>query len=104
MTLGKLPDEWWNSWDNRGEEFEEDGSYKLDPDCPEVTGHMPLRERLEEMRLGVRGEKPEMFESKEMDALELLFSKILRYLPEDRVSAEEIVRLLPTSWERGEAA
>jgi len=45
-----------------------------------------------------------MFESKEMDALEFLFGKMLRYLPEDRISAEEIARLLPTSWERGEAA
>jgi serine/threonine protein kinase len=96
-ALGKFPDEWWGRWEGRSEEFEEDGSFKPDPD--EVYFENSLRQRLVDIRVG-RG-RESAFGLRELDALEVLFGKMLKYHASERITAEEIVGLIPVAWEKG---
>ncbi|KAL2018690.1 hypothetical protein VTK56DRAFT_525 [Thermocarpiscus australiensis] len=116
-TLGLPPQRWWDTWANRGELFQKDGEWRkggirriYDPVW------RPLSQRMWDMG---RVEKPEScewdVEGGEMRALEQLFRGVLAWEPEERWTAEDLVRseymvrwALP-AWERqrrrqGEAA
>jgi serine/threonine-protein kinase SRPK3 len=98
--LGKLPDEWWSRWEGHSEEFEEDGSFKPDPDYPNQPAQLSRRDVVEQMRTtGLKRESA--FGSAELDVLEELFGKMLKYRPSDRLGAAEVVRLMPRAWEKG---
>jgi hypothetical protein len=104
-VLGKLPDEGWRTWEGRSEEFEEEGSFKPDPEYPDEPGQVSLRDWLVGMRAcfimrGVGFQKESEFESKELNVLKLLFGRILKYHARERIGAE-IVKLRQMAWEKG---
>ena len=98
--LGKFPDKWWSTWEGRSKNFEEDGSYKVDPDDPDDQAQCSLRDCLMGMRVGYDFNHSE-FGSRELDTIEVLFRGMLKYRAKERIEAEEIVRLMPIAWEKG---
>lgn len=98
-TLGKLPDRWWHKWEQRSTYFEEDGAFK--PGSGDMSGEqrtVGLKERVGDIVRGTDG-LPHDFNAQELLALEQMFVGMLRYEPAERIQAEEVVRLLPTTWE-----
>ncbi|KAG6905609.1 hypothetical protein DXG01_001715 [Tephrocybe rancida] len=93
-TLGKLPDRWWSQWEKRDVFFEEDATFK--PDSGDQSGEprtVGLNERLGDIRRDDDDGQREL--SSDLEALEVVLGKMLRYEPEDRISIEEVVSLLP---------
>lgn len=89
LTLGKLPDRFWTKWEERAEYFDDEGRFigntKL---LPPVTGQF--------IKIYSDRMPPE-----EVTAFEELARKMVRYEPEDRLSADEVARLLPADWING---
>lgn len=94
-ALGKLPDRWWHKWENRSRYFEEDGAFKPDTEVTEIS----LKERVERLNQGRDGPVQHGFDAQELSALKQMFVRMLRYEPAERIQIEEILRLLPASWE-----
>lgn len=93
-TFGKFPERWWTKWENRDRYFEEDATFKLDSgDSSGKPRTVNLRERLENIRMGDEMGQKEL--SGDLEALELVLRKMLRYEPEERMSIDEVVSLLP---------
>ncbi|KAG6887611.1 hypothetical protein C0992_011541 [Termitomyces sp. T32_za158] len=93
-TFGKLPERWWTEWENRDQYFEENGTFKLDSgDLSGEPRTVNLKERLENIRR--RDEMGQKELSGDLEALELVLGKMLRYEPEERISIDEVVSLLP---------
>ncbi|KNZ73335.1 Serine/threonine-protein kinase SRPK1, partial [Termitomyces sp. J132] len=93
-TFGKLPDRWWKQWEERDTFFEEDGTFKTDSGY--MSGKprtMDLKERLGDIRRDDEKGQEEL--RGDLEALELVLEKMLRYEPEQRISVEEVVSLLP---------
>jgi serine/threonine protein kinase len=92
-VLGKLPTEWWERWHGRTEWFDENGNIK-DEDEPPKT----LADRLEEYiqkpreRVGM-----ETMGHEEKEAFLCLLRSMLKYLPSERISADEV---LESEWMR----
>lgn len=84
IVLGKkLPDRYWNMWEERAEYFDDDGKWSGDPTWIRQNFlHIP-RDRMagDELRL-----------------IEEVFRKMVSFEPKDRISAKEVVRLLPEEW------
>ncbi|KAF5379755.1 hypothetical protein D9615_005742 [Tricholomella constricta] len=88
-TFGKLPERWWKQWENRPTFFEEDGSFK--PNSGDLTGEsrtVDLKERLVDIRRDDEEGQKEL--SRDLDALEVVLEKMLRYEPDDRIGIEDI--------------
>ncbi|KAL9123858.1 MAG: hypothetical protein Q9217_006753 [Psora testacea] len=87
-TLGKLPSQWWDQWENRPEYFLEDGSWN--PEMKAIVSPVtrPLMKRLWDMG---RGETPEQceFSLEEMAALKQLLTSMLVYEPCARITADQ---------------
>ena len=85
-ALGRLPDEWWASWENRAKFFD-DHAQSVGDDPPQS-----LEERLEyliqESRRGCG--MAEMNEEEKQAFLELMRSMV-KFRPEDRVSAQQVL-------------
>ncbi|KAG6877316.1 hypothetical protein C0993_008654 [Termitomyces sp. T159_Od127] len=95
-TFGKLPERWWKKWQNRDQFFEEDGTFK--PDSGDLSGEprtVTLKERLENIRRNDDKGQKELSRDLDLKALELVLCKMLRYEPEERISIDEVVSLLP---------
>ncbi|KAG6888276.1 hypothetical protein C0992_008957 [Termitomyces sp. T32_za158] len=93
-TFGKLPERWWTEWETRDQYFEEDGTFR--PDLHKLSGEprtIDLKERLEDIRK--RDEMGQKELSGDLEALELVLGKMLRYEPEERIRIDEVVSLLP---------
>ncbi|KAF8999191.1 kinase-like domain-containing protein, partial [Cyathus striatus] len=82
--LGRLPDKWWNTWAERAEYFQENGI------CLRTKRMVPY------IRIGIVGK--ESFSVEEDSAFGGLLYKMFKYAPEERIDAEEVVRLIPSSW------
>ncbi|KAF8992542.1 kinase-like domain-containing protein [Cyathus striatus] len=85
--LGKLPDKWWTRWTARSEYFD-------DNDVDRQGDTELLRKNIGGLNIG------EYFSAEEVSAFDGLLRKMFRYEPEDRIDAEEVVRLVPPGWKR----
>lgn len=97
-TLGKLPEPWWQMWGVRSRYFEEDGTFKTTPNASEERRVVDLKERVAKL---IR--KTDMTPDMELDEEESLvlvrmLGAMLRYEPSERVTASELVGLLPPKW------
>lgn len=96
LTLGKLPEHWWNTFEGRDEWFEENGEPK--PPNEKIS----IRQRLE--RIGAEdappmGDDGPMIEpvgtrlkGEEIVLLSDLLEKMLKYRPEERIAIPEVVQ------------
>ncbi|KAF9008441.1 kinase-like domain-containing protein [Cyathus striatus] len=83
--LGKLPDKWWSRWAERSEYFDDNDVHRLG-DKEYVYNNIG----------GLRA--GENFSEDEVNAFDGLLRKMFRYEPEERIDAEEVVRLIPPGW------
>lgn len=92
-TLGPPPARWWDTWENRKEFFEPDGSWVRTMKRVYTPEFRPLHQRMWDMG---RGETPEMcqwdVERGEMRTLEELLRGMLAFEPAERLTAEQITR------------
>ncbi|KAG6831510.1 hypothetical protein H0H92_009778 [Tricholoma furcatifolium] len=87
-TLGKMPDRWWRQWEKRDTIFEEDGTFKPNSgDCSGEPRTVDLKERLGDIRRNDEEGQKEL--GGDLEALEVVLGKMLRYEPEDRITIEE---------------
>jgi serine/threonine protein kinase len=105
-TLGRLPDPWWSSFEERAQWFEEDGEPRS-VEAQERDGILlqaiksSIREKL--CSIGTEDDPPDFDEGPmvekpgvgldegEAELLEDLLHKILRYRPEERIGMREVV-------------
>ncbi|KAH0839399.1 kinase-like domain-containing protein [Lanmaoa asiatica] len=105
-TLGRLPDPWWSSFEERKLWFEEDGEPKS-VEAQERAGVLlqasksSIREKLRS--IGTQDDPPSFDEGpmveksgvklneEEVELLEDLLDKMLRYSPEERIGMREVV-------------
>lgn len=84
MALGeKLSDRYWKMWEERAEFFDDDGKWVGDPTW----------ERQEFLNM-----PQDRMSGDELMLMEEVFRKMVRYEPKDRITAEEVVRLIPEGW------
>jgi serine/threonine protein kinase len=92
-TLGALPHEWWERWEGRSEFFDESGNWKCDDEPPRS-----LIDRFEGWIQKPREEAGmEIMGSEEKEAFLGLLRSMLKYLPDERISADEV---LESEWMR----
>ncbi|KAJ7619573.1 kinase-like domain-containing protein [Roridomyces roridus] len=107
-TLGRLPDPWWGSFEERTLWFEEDGEPKAEAqERAEVflqSSKSSIRDKLRSIGMPddaewVAGKEGPMAEKsgvkmpeEEIELLGDLLEKMLRYLPEERIAIEEVVK------------
>ncbi|KAF8075210.1 kinase-like domain-containing protein [Lyophyllum atratum] len=82
-SLGKLPQRWWTRWAERREYFDENGVFLGDRKGLISLVHLSPRD-------GTSEEDVRVFEH--------LLRKMLCYEMKDRISADEVVRLIPAAW------
>jgi len=85
--LGKPPARWWDIWEARGEFFNEAGEWDLkfrgrDPE------YKPLKLRMS--YISEDRQRNENMITEELEDLTCLLKQMLRWLPEDRATAEEL--------------
>lgn len=85
-ALGRLPQEWWDRWEERGEFFEVDGTWKEKDGRRAVSRSLLLRCQ----QMG--REEDAHFWKDEVFALEKMLRSMLQYEPEKRATAEDLVR------------
>ncbi|KAF8246626.1 kinase-like protein, partial [Wilcoxina mikolae CBS 423.85] len=83
--LGNLPDCWWKRWEKRSDEIFQ----------PAFSGHAGDTKTNLHSRLQVL---PTSLKPEEMSAFEEMLRGMLRFEPSERISAEQVVQLLPSSW------
>ncbi|RDB21945.1 Serine/threonine-protein kinase SRPK [Hypsizygus marmoreus] len=90
LTLGKLPERWWTQWVDRGEYFDENGMFVGDQSkLPKISRKL--------VKLSV----DDGFSEEDLRVFEDLVRKMARYETNDRISADEVVRLIPAAWMTG---
>ena len=87
-TFGKLPDRWWNQWESRAKYFR--GGW--DPARWRSPKNAVAREA---------GGAISEFEPEEMVGFERVIHGMVRYEPGERISAQEVERLLQRLWGKG---
>jgi len=104
-ALGPLPSRWWNIWEERGEFFEQDGSWKQDAVYDGFA--RPLHDRMWDMGRGKTLETCEWdVQAGELQALEDLLRGMLTFDPAERLTAEQMmaseyfVKFAMPAWER----
>ena len=85
MTLGKFPDKWWTTWEDRSEYFDENGTFIGDRKILTLASGKFLKIFTDRME-------------GELKELESVTRKMVSYEVGDRISAAEVVRLMPESW------
>ncbi|KAG6874662.1 hypothetical protein C0992_007059 [Termitomyces sp. T32_za158] len=94
-TFGKFSERWCTQWKDHEQYFEEDGAFKLGPrDLSGGPRTVKLKDRLEDIRRGDGKGQKEL--SGDLEILELVIGKTLRYEPEERIGVDEVVSLLPS--------
>ncbi|KAL8808709.1 MAG: hypothetical protein Q9200_004101 [Gallowayella weberi] len=98
-VLGIFPPEWWYSWDERHQFFEDNGSSKhplLDNQAPprDLVAKIGTAKHLMSHDVDLSKEKSKcpntQLSAQQAASLTHLLSKKLRYSPEDRISAQEV--------------
>ena len=93
-TLGRLPEPWWQKWKYRWEFYEEDGEKKTENLGEEYIEVRPLAVRIKRMRSSPPAAKEgEQLGEEDLAGLQELLECCFRYKPEERVTAEEILKL-----------
>ncbi|KAI9746944.1 MAG: hypothetical protein M1835_002312, partial [Candelina submexicana] len=93
-TLGRLPKHWWRKWEQRGGFYEKDGRKKTDGLVEEYGEVKPLAVRLRRMRSSPpAAREAEHLSEEDLAGLQQLKELCLRYKPEDRATAEDILNL-----------
>jgi serine/threonine-protein kinase SRPK3 len=82
FTLGKFPDQWWSRWEKRSDYLVEDGTFTGD----KRTVGLNLKSHLQYLSA--------LSEPDEVAAFEKMLRAMLRLEPKERVSADEVVRML----------
>lgn len=95
-ALGTLPSQWWDRWGKRDLFFPSDGL----PNTGDAPWHAeelkPLAMRIQEITLDREHgseEKPGAFTPEELTNLQNLLTMVLRYIPSERATVEEILKL-----------
>ncbi|KAL9026838.1 MAG: hypothetical protein Q9196_004555 [Gyalolechia fulgens] len=93
-SLGRLPDHWWTKWKYRGECYEDDGTKKVENLTEEYLERRPLAMRVNQMRSSPPAARSaEQLSDDDLAGLQQLLARCLRYKPEERVTAQEILNL-----------
>lgn len=93
-TLGRLPERWWQKWKYRDEFYEEDGTKKTENLMEEYHDVRPLTLRIRQMRSSPSAARDaEQLSEEDLEGLQELLEHCFRYKPEDRVTAEDILKL-----------
>ena len=86
-ALGRLPLKWWDKWENRNEWFDEKGDPIPNRDI------LSLDERFEKfIQEPRRKDGLQEYDKDERAAITSMFRSMLVYNPEDRISAEDLVK------------
>ncbi|KAI1195787.1 kinase domain-containing protein [Nemania serpens] len=92
-TLGPPPTRWWDSWENRKEFFEPDGSWVSNMKRIYTPAFRPLHQRMWDMGRGETHETCQWdVERGEMRALEELLRGMMAFEPAERLTAEQLMR------------
>ena len=95
-SLGAFPPQWWEKWESRSYYFSSDGTPKADNTAHEPGQSKPLALRIQEMRSN-GGDQPEgtlrPFTPDELVNLQNLLAATLKYLPSERITAEDVTKL-----------
>lgn len=93
-ALGRLPEPWWKKWERRADFYEEDGSKKTTNLTENHWETKPLAVRIRQMRSKSQAAKAaEQLSEEDFMGLQQLLEQCLRYKPEDRVTAKDILNL-----------
>ena len=93
-ALGPPPKRWWEKWEQRVYYFEEDGTKKTENLTESYREVKPLVARIWSMRSRPpAAREAEQLDGEEMAELQKLLERCLRYEPEERATAEEILRM-----------
>ncbi|KAG5646716.1 hypothetical protein DXG03_002398 [Asterophora parasitica] len=102
-TLGRLPDPWWGAFAHHSHWFEEDGRPKSKRQDRLVTAHKSSI-RMKLLEIGKREGTPYPYDrsmveksgvrltEEEIDLLEDLLQKMLKYIPEERIRIQDVIR------------
>ncbi|KAL5531926.1 hypothetical protein ACEPAF_5489 [Sanghuangporus sanghuang] len=99
--LGRFPDPWWSSWDQRLKWFEESGEPKSEAEQQKAGVFVQAEKTSIRRKLCSIGIPDEAYdevttgtplEKEEADLLADLLEKMLNYLPEDRITMKEVVQ------------
>lgn len=94
--LGKLPPQWWQQWHSRCFFSSSDGTPRTDKYGPVYEQSISLALRIKEMRSSGSDQPQEAlgpFKPEELADLENLLTAILKYLPSERMTAEDVSKL-----------
>jgi serine/threonine-protein kinase SRPK3 len=106
-TLGRLPDPWWAAFEKRASWFEEDGQPKSEQDQERAGVLLKARRssiRAKLLEIGEQVDPPSEYEGpmienfelrlqeEEVALLEDLLEKMLKYLPEERIGSQDVIR------------
>ena len=106
-TLGRLPDPWWAAFEDRALWFEEDGQPKSEQDQERAGVLLKARRssiRAKLLEIGEQVDPPSEYEGpmienfelrlqeEEVALLEDLLEKMLKYLPEERIGSQDVIR------------
>ncbi|KAL9041362.1 MAG: hypothetical protein Q9214_004137, partial [Letrouitia sp. 1 TL-2023] len=93
-TLGRLPEPWWQKWNYSGEFYEEDGRKKTEVLMEDYQKVRPLAVRIRQIRSSplATGDVEQLSEE-DLGGLQELLEHCFRYKPEDRVTADNILKL-----------
>ncbi|KAA8911850.1 kinase-like domain-containing protein [Sphaerosporella brunnea] len=92
-ALGKLPERWWRGWEKRSIYFAEDGTFQPTDD----ERWKNYKEKTEDLKSRM-GEDLVGLGAGEMVEFEAVLRRMLRFEPEERIEAGEVLRLLPKAW------
>jgi serine/threonine-protein kinase SRPK3 len=99
-TMGKLPNDWWSNWEERANFFDEDGNILPGKVLYGRSGTISMSERLESIVLRDDESVASGLEESEIKVLSDIFERIFAsYEPEKRIHANEIVKMLPKTWD-----
>ena len=87
-TFGRLPNRWWDRWEKRADYFAEDGTTYVGD---KRAGPVNIRSRLQLLTPATLGG----LDADEVAAFESILLGMLRFEPGKRMSAKEVVQLLP---------
>lgn len=88
QALGKLPNEWWEKWDARLEDFTEEGQPIRADDSPVYTFDYQFDDALQE---GRRKYEMQTMDSAEKEALLSMLRPMLAYRPDQRCSITDVL-------------
>jgi serine/threonine protein kinase len=86
--LGKLRAEWWERWQATSKRFDPDGARKAKYQYPQRTWDVRFEDCIREPR---EEAKMEGLGAEEREAFLKLLKSMLKYLPEERISAEDVL-------------